>query len=163
MEGWPGLLDPQQPPPQGGIGLMDQPATPPRPDLTHAFNTPVPPERQADYQQWLEDYAIAHKRPNVSGEFRDYDLAGLYMSGALPLPGHSTDRFKKPSHPTFSEGSQYSGAVAQGGEWLPQIPRAGDLWTFNAAPDNLRMWSEPQLRAYFDREERRNTLNLPQR
>ena len=161
MDGsWPGLLD-QPAQPRGDIGLLPPVPVAPRPDLTQAFNTPVPPERHADYQQWLQAYAQAHDRPDVSGEFRDYDLAGLYMSGAPPLPGHSTDRFKKPSHPTFSEGSQYSGSVAQGGQWLPQIPRAGDLWTFNASPDNLRMQSEQALRDYFQRAERRNTLNLP--
>lgn len=67
------------------------------------FSTAIPPEKQAAYQAWKQNYA-----PNDSGY--DYDLPGAFLAGEKPDPitGHMTDLFKKPNHPTFSVESKYA-------------------------------------------------------
>lgn len=72
------------------------------------YDTPLDMQQMVQY---LRDFG---KR--AQGDEKDYDLRGAWLSGARPGPnGHFTDQFKKPNHPTFSEESQYSIPVAQGG------------------------------------------------
>ena len=69
------------------------------------YDTPIPNDRLYEYVQWL-------KESQGGRDQRDYDTQGLFMDGGRLGEGHSTDRFKKPNHPTFSTESQYHNTPA---------------------------------------------------
>lgn len=89
-------------------------------DLSGKYNTPVPPARQAQYQQWRAAL------PSQLQSQRDYDLQGAFQNGTNADPRqHMTDDFKKPNHPTFSTQSKYNGVDGNvGGSWVdaPGLP-----------------------------------------
>lgn len=118
------------------------------------YNTKLNPQEELLFQGWKQKNA-----PNDSGE--DYDLRGAYkadLSGKLKRDsrGHTTDQFKKPNHPTFSDQSQYHGKDGfVGGKW-------GDDNSFTPSATNLKMKSPQQLQEYFKAQEPQSKLNLPQ-
>jgi len=67
------------------------------------FETKLTPEEETKFQAWKKQNA-----PDDSGA--DYDLRGAYRAGLTKDAdsGHWNDKFKKPSHPTFSDQSQYA-------------------------------------------------------
>jgi hypothetical protein len=78
-----------------------------------SFSTPLSPAEESLYRVWKNQYA-----PN--DESGTYDYRGAFQAGEIPsMPmGHWTDRFKTPTHPTFSNESQYSGAYPErAGTW----------------------------------------------
>lgn len=81
-------------------------------DAQPTFNTPVPFNRVAEFEQWAKQLAP----PQDSG---DYDYGGAFLAGEQPdTSGHWTDRFKKPNHPTFSNESIYAkDAPLKAGYW----------------------------------------------
>jgi hypothetical protein len=73
-----------------------------------SFDTTLTPGEETQFKTWKSRYA-----PNDSG--MDYDLRGAFKAGIVPAgpeagkdAGHFPDTFKKPSHPTFSDQSQYA-------------------------------------------------------
>lgn len=66
------------------------------------YDTPLGSDQMKAFKQWK-----AINASNDSGY--DYDLQGAWAAGMTPDPksGHFPDRFKKPSHPTFSNESQF--------------------------------------------------------
>lgn len=81
--------------------------------LGKTYNTVLSPAEENQFQLWKTEYA-----PEDTGE--DYDLRGAFKAGLKPAAnGHWPDTFKKPSHPTFSNESQYAiGADAvKAGRW----------------------------------------------
>ena len=97
-------------------------------DYTDKYNSSVPEEKQDLYELWLKAFP-EHQRSTY-----DYDLAGAFMAGVESEGGHLPDTFKKPNHPTFSDGSIYHGVDGNvGGQWL-QL-RDGD-WLFLPSATN---------------------------
>ena len=95
----------------------------------------------------------AHKGgKNTSEEEQDYDLRGYYKAGGKLTPGaHLPDTFKKPSHPTFSEESKYSGPGNEGGKWIKD--KKGNYLGFQPGPANLQYRTPEQIQEYFDKYE----------
>jgi len=125
------------------------------PDYTDLFNTKLTPEEEAQFQIWK-----AKNAPQDSGS--DYDLRGAFKEGVNPADdpsgrGHLPDTYKKPNHPTFSDQSIYSDHEHKGGTW----GGTDDNTTFTPGPENLKMFSEDQLLAYFKKVEPKSSLILP--
>jgi len=118
-------------------------------DMTDQYNTDLSPEDEARFQ-------VAAK--GRMRDLADYDLRGAFKANAMPgTPGqHGTDQFKKPSHPTFSDESQYD-TSGSGGHW----GREGDQDTFTPGPANTM--KSQQLRQYFKAREPKAKLIEPQR
>ncbi len=81
-------------------------------------------EDEDKFQEWK-----ARTSPDDSGH--DYDLRGAYKEGIeRDETGHMPDKFKKPSHPTFSIESKYandSKKTSTPGSWIDDeyIPGKG--------------------------------------
>lgn len=119
------------------------------PDYSALFNTQLTPDQEAAFQQWAG---------GRMGDLFDYDLRGAWQSNAQEAAnGHLPDTWKKPNHPTFSSGSQYSTPDTTGGEWAEN----GPAWEFRATPFNMQMTGGDRLQRYFDRVEQGNRLVLP--
>ncbi len=127
-------------------------------DYSNQYNTPIPPARQAEFQQWIVDQMKATGR-NPLGDRYDYDVNGYFLSGAgKDARGHGTDQFKKPNHPTFSNESQYHGHEGNyGGQWIttPQ----GTF--YEASPLNIRLHGPDRLKQYFQQTEPETQLLIP--
>lgn len=109
------------------------------PDYTDQYNTPLNSADEARFQSWAADNGRA-------GDTYDYDLRGLWKSGAgFASNGHGTDTYKKPNHPTFSTGSRYSTADSPGGRWTRD--------SYDPSATNLQMYGPAGLRDYFARRE----------
>jgi len=83
------------------------------------FNTPLTPQDEAMFQQQLAKSGQAE-------DLYNYDLRGAWQENPKVLDRksgeHGTDTYKKPNHDTFSDQSQYHGAVSpwgkyEGGSW----------------------------------------------
>lgn len=123
-----------------------------RPDLTGAYNTPLSPSEESQFQKWLA-------KTGRYGDLADYDLRGAWKTSARQAAnGHLPDTFKKPNHPTFSNESKYNGqSGAVGGQWLQRDGR----WVFSATPYNVQNMGPSALEAYFRRVEPDSTLLFP--
>lgn len=88
-----------------------------------------------------------------------YDLRGAYDAGLQPDErGHLSDQFKTPQHPTFSTGSVYHGKDGNvGGEWRKQ---GNGKWLFKTSKTNEQNMSPDQLKQYWDKVERGNTIQF---
>jgi hypothetical protein len=120
-------------------------------DRSYPYQTSLSPEEQGKFAVWA---AMNNVPVNLSKD-SDYDMPGFYKakqlgdaqarSGVSDLDNrmHFTDKFKTPSHKTFSAESQY----ATGGEptWQGNALRYGD-GTLNAMElpggDILSAWSK---------------------
>jgi len=98
---------------------------------------------------------------------QDYDLQGAYLDAAKANGRlHMTDKFKKPNHMTFSDGSQYSTPQTQGGRWVgtgqpnPSNP-AEDQFLFWASPYNLTQHPMSVMEEYFRANEKGNPVIYP--
>jgi hypothetical protein len=127
-------------------------SNPEDPSWKDNFNTPIPADRQKEFQKWLT--------PKRSRDMQSYDMQGFFLSGQGQAPnGHYTDEFKKPNHITFSNESKYhQPGVYEGGSW-GQNGLGG--WEFNASPHNVTMHSEEGLQDYFNTKEKASVLNMP--
>lgn len=139
-----------------------QPSTPPQPQSvikSGPYDTPIPPDRQGDYLQWLKDESQRQGR-DISRDTEDYDLQGYFMAGAgTDQRGHGPDTFKKPNHPTFSTESKYSPQFGNnaGGQWMD---RNGQGY-FVASPADLRYRNLGDLQNYFRQVEPETKLIPP--
>jgi hypothetical protein len=110
------------------------------------------------YEDWLNYKSNLDKR-DVSKDEEDYDLKGYFDSlkstSSDPDNNHLPDEFKKPNHPTFSNESKYSvPVVRQGGQWTEEKK-------FIPSEHNLKNMSGPALQDYFNREEKPENLDIP--
>lgn len=113
------------------------------------YNTQLSPEQEAQFRAQFPD-------PH---DLYDYDLRGAFAAGATKAAnGHLPDTYKKPNHPTFSTGSQYSRGPQMGGTWSDL---GNGKWAFHASPVNLQYASPYELKDYFGRKEQGNQLFLP--
>ena len=121
------------------------------PDMTDHYNTPLSQDEEQKFLEWAK---------GREQDLKDYDLRGFWKSGLhAAANGHLTDQFKKPNHPTFSDGSIYNGVDGyQGGKWEQD---GQGRWTFTPSPTTLQMWHPDQLGRYFDQREPDSALNLP--
>jgi hypothetical protein len=128
-------------------------------DMTDQYNTPLTPEGEAQYQQWLAQQSQAAGR-DMSRDTYDYDMRGAFLGGAGRAGnGHYPDTYKKPNHPSFSDQSQYHGADGHlGGAWS-QAPNGA--WRFAPGPTNLQMHGPAGLQNYFQRGDPNVIQDLP--
>lgn len=121
------------------------------------YETRLTPDQEQQYQTWR-----ASLPKNLQNE-SDYDLRGAFLA-SVEADGrlHMTDRFKKPNHITFSDGSQYSTPQAPGGQWMstgqPNALLGGNSFVFWASPENQRHYSMNALADYFRRNEPGNSV-----
>ena len=112
------------------------------------FDTQLSPELEKTYREWMQH--IAHTKEkgmavddNYTGT--NYDYRGWFKKyGPLAKSKgeHFNDEFKKPNHPSFSDGSQYSkpGTPLQGGVWQGQQYNVGESKSF--VPSTLNSLAE---------------------
>lgn len=128
-------------------------------DYSAKYNTPIPPEKQADFDKWVATQT-AKTGKNPLNDRYDYDVNGYWLSGAgTDERGHGTDLFKKPNHPTFSDESKYHGVDGNyGGKW---ITAPGGATFYQASPLNLRLHGASGLKQYFQSVEPDTQLLVP--
>ena len=80
--------------------------------------TTLSPGAEAAFRKWVAANRIA----DVDHPDSHYDYRGYFQEhGAAPMQfgvDHFTDTYKQHGHPTFSQESQYSRGMADGGMWL---------------------------------------------
>jgi hypothetical protein len=112
--------------------LYDNPRSP----TGDKYETKLSDKDEGGYQKWVKGKKNA-AGGNISDD-TDYDTRGWWKEtgGEVGENGHGTDKFKKPSHPTFSNESKYHGVDGnEGGEW-----KKGDdnKWTFKPGKTNRK-------------------------
>lgn len=125
-------------------------------DYAGRYNTKLSPGEESSFQDWLKTNSKTVGK-DLSRDLSDYDLRGQFKEtqGAPVEPGHGTDKWKKPNHPTFSNESVYHGKEGlEGGTW--------GNGTFTPGKTNLQQWSVPELQNYFKTIEPDVNLVLPQ-
>jgi hypothetical protein len=139
-----------------GIPPVQMPTQDPL-DYSAHYNTPIPPDRQAAFNQWVATHTQAGRNP-LKDRY-DYDVNGYFLSGQATDPrGHATDQFKKPNHPTFSNESIYHGKDGNyGGRWINS--NGGSFYEPSA--QNIRLHGIDKLRQYFQRVESETQLLAP--
>lgn len=134
-------------------------------DNTNAFNTPLTPQEQEIYKKNFGDSNMTY----------NYDMQGFIKANPnfdiknVPEGQHYPDTYKKPSHPTFSNQSQYHGIITGDLPVKGQKPTEGGQWeklddgsySFTPGRTNFKYHTPQELRDYFDKYEKGNTLILP--
>lgn len=125
------------------------------------FDTPLQGGLLAQFEQWRSAL------PPTLQSSQDYDLQGAYLDAAKADGRlHMTDKFKKPNHMTFSDGSQYSSPAMQGGRWVG----TGQANPFNPAEQQFLFWASPHnmaqhpmsvMEEYFKANEKGNPVVYP--
>ena len=95
--------------------------TPNRRKYTTALNN----KKEKQFQSWYSKVAkYKNLNPNPDADGQDYDYRGYWKNedrngilGSNPN-AHFTDKYKQPTHPTFSNESQYSNNETPGGTWV---------------------------------------------
>lgn len=89
------------------------------------YTTTLTVNEEKQFQDWYSKVA-KHKNlnPNPDADGQDYDYRGYwknedrdYILGSNPN-AHFPDKYKQPTHPTFSNGSIYSNDKTPGGTWV---------------------------------------------
>jgi hypothetical protein len=84
--------------------------------MPEKYDTKLSKMKEQIFQEWL-------KEQGRERDLEDYDWRGHFQDvGPAEFRGpvfpHAPDTYKKPSHPTFSEGSKYHGVAGNiGGRW----------------------------------------------
>lgn len=93
--------------------------------LPQDYNTQLPQMDELQFRQWLQQNRVPF---NPDAKTTDYDMRGFYQAAQQQQPGISTqvnpndnqlhypDRFKTPSHQSFSNESQWAGDQAP--QWV---------------------------------------------
>ena len=117
------------------------------PDFTGDYNTKLSAEDEKAFQSWLSDLGKKDGRDRAR-DLADYDMRGFFKSGGAQAgDGHFTDKFKKPSHPTFSDQSIYHGTDGhEGGKW--DVTDDGRD-RFTPGPANLKHYTPAELKKYW--------------
>lgn len=141
---------------------------PPKHDPKTRFNTKLTTEENTAFQTHTQQF------PSLLNDQADYDTQGLYQElyrqhggdmnkiAAALTPGSptehiGTDRYKKPTHPTFSNESKYSiPIIRQGGKWKDNF--------FVAKNRNIRNMNKSEdgsPEGYFKRAEDLDSNGIP--
>ena len=91
----------------------------------HRYITRLTPAEEKEFQIWYSKVAkYKNLNPNPDANGQDYDYRGYWRNedrvgilGSNPN-AHFTDKYKQPSHPTFSNESIYSSPQTPGGTWV---------------------------------------------
>lgn len=97
------------------------------------YITTLNDEEEKEFQNWYSKVAKYKKlNPNPDADGQDYDYRGYWKNedregilGSNPN-AHFTDKYKQPSHPTFSNESKYSNNETPGGTWV----KGKETWLF---------------------------------
>lgn len=89
------------------------------------YTTTLTDDEEKQFQNWYSKVAkYKNLNPNPDADGQDYDYRGYWKNedrdgilGSNPN-AHFTDKYKQPSHPTFSNESQYSSKETPGGQWV---------------------------------------------
>lgn len=89
------------------------------------YTTALNNDEEKQFQSWYSKVAkYKNLNPNPDADGQDYDYRGYWKNedrngilGSNPN-AHFTDRYKQPTHPTFSNESQYSNNETPGGTWV---------------------------------------------
>ena len=89
------------------------------------YITRLTPTEEKEFQTWYSKIAkYKNLNPNPDANGQDYDYRGYWRNedrigilGSNPN-AHFTDKYKQPSHPTFSNESIYSSPQTPGGTWV---------------------------------------------
>jgi len=112
------------------------------------------------YEDWKSKYGFQ--------ESPDYNLKAAFEAGLDPEMNsgdgkfHLSDRFKLPTHPTYSTDSDYSRSkgAPPAGRWEGSEEKG---WTFYASPQNIKnLGGEKQYLAWWEKNEPGVKLVLPQ-
>ena len=127
-------------------------------DFSAKYNTPIPPDKQAAFNQWVTQQKQKTGRDPL-GDRYDYDVNGFWLSGGgQDARGHGSDQFKKPNHPTFSDESQYHGVDGNyGGKWISS--NGSDFYEPSAT--NINFHGVDNLKEYFQKVEPETQLLVP--
>ena len=127
------------------------------------------PENVVEY--WLNKAAGYQEGGLVQPDYKNaenYDYAAAIAAGEGPdVRGHMTDKYKLPTHITFSTGSQYSGQGGeQGGTWdkLPAAPGTAEEnqpWMFTPGTSNMKYYTPQEQQSYFQQYEPSSLIRLP--
>ena len=111
----------------------------------------------AAYEEYLNKVQKSRGRdPRLDS---DYSWPDAYKDNYVPEAGHGTDKYKLPSHPTFSTDSMYNGKDGnEGGQWNKND---ANIWSFTPGKTNLQNHSPEDLQKYFGTHEPDSTLILP--
>ena len=127
-------------------------------DFSDKYNTPIPADKQNNFNNWVSN-SIAKTGKSPLNDRYDYDVNGFFLSGAgKDSNGHSTDLYKKPNHPTFSNESMYHGKDGyQGGSWITQ----GGKTFYQPSTTNILLHGRDNLHKYFSSTEPDIQLLMP--
>lgn len=89
------------------------------------YTTVLTDNEEKQFQSWYSKVAkYKNLNPNPDANGQDYDYRGYWKNedrngilGSNPN-AHFTDRYKQPTHPTFSNESKYSNSETPGGTWV---------------------------------------------
>ena len=89
------------------------------------YTTTLTADEEKQFQNWYTKVSkYKNLNPNPDADGQDYDYRGYWKNedrdgilGSNPN-AHFTDKYKQPSHPTFSNESKYSSKETPGGEWV---------------------------------------------
>ena len=125
-------------------------------DRMAKYDTPLTKEEMKEFKAWTEKEKVRweadSKERGISATWdledqkRSYDVQGFWKAWHNakteeernilldPETGHSTDKFKKPTHPTFSDESIHHGVDGKkGGTW----GKEGDTHVFSPTKHNI--------------------------
>jgi hypothetical protein len=115
----PGAYEPQ-PAGQDFSAKIPNPMLPVRSDaLPGPYETTLAPAEETNFRQWVKDNKVPFN-PAAPPQAEDYDMRGFYraymkgdpkaVTGINPVDHklHFGDYWKKPTHPTFSQESQWA-------------------------------------------------------
>jgi len=123
------------------------------------YDTRLSTKDEAAFQVWAKRQTNA-AGGNVIGDLPVYDVRGLYLAlgGKNVDPTkHGTDKYKKPTHPTFSDESIYHSKETPGGRW----GNVGGKDVFYASPHNVKTLGVQGLQQFFKENEDGVQLVLP--
>lgn len=121
-----------------------------RRNLTGEYNTRLADDQEQGFTGWIAEENKRQGR-DLMLDLGDYDVRGFWAEGLTPDErNHGSDKYKKPSHPTFSEESVYHKGEAQGGQW---VEGPNGQWSFHAGPTNREYWDRDTLANYFAKHE----------
>lgn len=89
------------------------------------FNTPLTPQEESNFLSWARSVKQDYGK-DILKELDVYDWRGFWKNAShkeirdVTGESHAPDRYKKPSHPTFSKESIYSKPPYVGGDWLSE-------------------------------------------
>lgn len=88
------------------------------------YTTKLTDNEERQFQDWYRRVAkYKDLNPNPDAVGQDYDYRGYWKNEDREIifddkKGHFTDKYKQPTHPTFSNQSMYSNNITPGGEWI---------------------------------------------